>query len=459
MSRKIVILGSGESGMGAAQLAASKGDTVFLSDYGKISAENKQLLDQWKVAYEEEQHTSEKILEADYIVKSPGIPDNVSIVNQAKEHGISVISEIEYAFWYVPVEAKVIAITGTNGKTTTTLLAHHLLLSAGLDVALAGNVGYSLAKRVAERDYDYYVIEVSSFQLDGIVRFRPDVAVLLNISPDHLDRYDNKFERYVASKFRITENLTKDECFIYCSDSIPVTEELSKRKVEACLFAISATKQVTEGAFIDNEHLIFNFTFKDQSKKHRIPVSDIRLIGRHNMINSMAAILAALTLEVSIEKIIKGLKTFDNAPHRLEYFAEINGVRYINDSKATNVESVYYALDGIEQSIIWIAGGIDKGNDYSQIQSLVKRRVKALVCLGVDNRQLKDFFSPIIDLMEETQDINEAVKIAERWAKPGDVVLLSPACASFDLFKNYEDRGDKFKDAVKNNTDHLIPKL
>lgn len=459
MDRKIVILGSGESGMGAAQLAISKGDSVFLSDYGKIKAENRELLDRWGVEYEEEKHTTKKIVDADYIVKSPGIPDNVSIIKEARSKGVEVISEIEYAFWFVPEGARVIAITGTNGKTTTTLLTYHLLKSAGLDVALAGNVGYSFAKKVAEKEYDYYVVEVSSFQLDGIIKFRPDVAVLLNITPDHLDRYEYQFQNYVASKFRITENLTKDHCFIYCSDNIPITEELSKRKVEACLFAISATKQVTEGAFIDNEHLIFNFSFKDKSRYHRIPMSDINLIGRHNMINSMAAVLAVLTLDISIEKIIKGLKTFDNAPHRMELVGEIRGVKYINDSKATNVDSVYYALESLQHPVIWIAGGIDKGNDYSQIEPLVKKKVKGIVCLGTDNKAIKKFFSPIIDLIEETTDIKLAVRITQRWARPGDVVILSPACASFDLFKNYEDRGNQFKDAVKASSNKLIPNL
>lgn len=451
MSKRIVILGSGESGMGAAKLAVSKGDTVFLSDFGKIASNHKKLLKEWGVDYEEEKHTLEKITNADFVVKSPGIPDNVAVVQKTRESGIPVISEIEYAFQYVPKGAKIIAITGTNGKTTTTLLTYHLLKYAGLNVALAGNVGYSLAKRIAEEHYDYFVVEVSSFQLDGIIKFRPDIAVLLNITPDHLDRYDNDFQKYVASKFRITENLTKDECFVYCSDSIPVTEELSRRKVEACLFAISATKQVTEGAFVDDEHLIFNFKFKENTKRHKIPLADIRLIGRHNMINSMTAVLAALTLDISIEKIIKGLKTFKNAPHRLEYVAEINNVRYINDSKATNVDSVYYALEGINAPIIWIAGGIDKGNDYSQIERLVKSKVKGIICLGVKNEPIKSFFENTIDLIEESTSLHEVMEIAKKWAKPGDYVLLSPACASFDLFKNYEDRGDQFKEAVLKN--------
>jgi UDP-N-acetylmuramoylalanine--D-glutamate ligase len=449
MSRSIVILGSGESGMGAAQLAVAKGDRAFLSDYGKIDTAAKEQLSGWGVEYEEEQHSADRILSADLIVKSPGIPDNVSIVKEARSKGINVISEIEYAFYHLPAKARVIAITGTNGKTTTTLLTHHLFTSAGLDAALGGNVGISFARQVAEREYDYYVIEVSSFQLDGIIKFRPDVGILLNITPDHLDRYEDDFQKYVASKFRIVENLTKDECFIYCSDNVPISKELVQRNVEACMFAISATKTGIEGAFVDNEHLIFNFRYKEVSKKHQIPISEINLIGKHNMINTMAAVLAALTMDVSIEKILKGLKTFQNAPHRLEVVDTVNGVKYINDSKATNVDSVKYALDGIHQPIVWIAGGIDKGNDYDEIRSLVDSRVKALICLGTDNSKIRKYFEDRIDIIEETGSMKEAVRIADELSTKGDAVLLSPACASFDLFKNYEDRGDQFRLAVQ----------
>lgn len=449
MGRSIVILGSGESGMGAAQLAVAKGDHVFLSDYGKIDTAAKEKLSNWGVEFEEEQHSQERIFQADLIVKSPGIPDNVSIVKEARSNGVKVISEIEYAFYHLPDQARVIAITGTNGKTTTTLLTHHLFTSAGLDAALGGNVGISFARQVAEREYDYYVIEVSSFQLDGIIRFRPDVAVLLNITPDHLDRYDDDFQKYVASKFRIVENLTLDECFIYCSDNVPISKELMQRNVEACMFAISATKTGIEGAFVDNEHLIFNFKYRDTTRKHEIPISEINLIGKHNMVNTMAAVLSALTMDVSIEKILKGLKTFRNAPHRLEVVATVNGVKYINDSKATNVDSVKYALDGIEQPIVWIAGGIDKGNEYDEIRTLVNNRVKALICLGSDNSKLRKYFDSCLDIVEETDSMKDAVMLAQQLSVKGDVVLLSPACASFDLFKNYEDRGDQFRLAVR----------
>ncbi len=460
MNEKIVILGSGESGMGAAYLAAAKGHDTFLSDFGQISGENKKILGGLGVDYEEEQHTLDRILEADVVVKSPGIPDSVAVVQTVKEHNIPVISEIEFAFRYIDRGSKIIAITGTNGKTTTSLLTYHLLKSAGLDVVLAGNIGFSLARKVSERHYEYYVVEVSSFQLDGIINFKPDVAILLNITPDHLDRYNNDFNSYVTSKFRITENLTKEECFIYSVDDKIVNEEVSKRKVEACLFALSATEGILEsdGAFIDRKHLIFNFDFKN-GKQHKIPISQINLIGRHNMINTMAAVLSSLVMDISTNNILKGLKTFKNAPHRLEFVEEVEGVRFINDSKATNVDSVYYALDGIDNPIIWIAGGIDKGNDYDQITSLVHNKVKGIICLGVDNSPIVNHFSNVIGLIHETSSVMDAVKMALEWSKEGDVVLLSPACASFDLFKNYEERGDQFKEAVRSIKNNELQKI
>lgn len=444
-------MGAGESGIGAVILGQKQGYDVFLSDAGSIAAERKTLLQSYGVDFEEGGHNHERVLSCDEIVKSPGIPETVPLIKEAMAKGIPVISEIEFAYRYIPDQAKVIAITGTNGKTTTTLLTHHLLKTAGLNVALGGNVGVSLAKLVAEGDYDYYVVEVSSFQLDGIVKFKPDVAVLLNITPDHLDRYEYDFQKYVNSKFRITENLSHDESFIYCADSKPVTEEMAKRKVEACLFAVSATKDPKWEAYMDEEeeHLIFNYQYKDQGKKHKIPVSEISLIGKHNMINSMSAVLAALNMDVSIKEILTGLKTFINAPHRLELCGEVDGVKYINDSKATNVDAVYYALDGVKQKIIWIAGGIDKGNEYDQIENLVSNKVKGLVCLGVNNSKLREFFGDKVKKFAETQEVKEAIKLAQEMAKPGYVVLLSPACASFDLYRNYEDRGDQFRAAVK----------
>jgi UDP-N-acetylmuramoylalanine--D-glutamate ligase len=437
-------LGTGESGMGAAQLAFVQQLDLFVSDYGAISSENKSWLEEHAIPYEERMHSIDRILESDLIIKSPGIPDTAPVVQHAIANGVSVISEIEFAFKYLPSSAKVIAITGTNGKTTTTLLTHHLLKSAGLNVALAGNVGISLAKQVSKGGYDYYVVEVSSFQLDGIVDFRPDVAVLLNITPDHLDRYNDDFNQYVASKFRITENLTKDQCFIYCADSLPVSKEVIRRNIDACVFAISASNQNKRGAYLKNGRLIFNVDQQDAD----IPVSDIKLIGKHNMINAMAGVLSAISVEVPIRKIIQGLRTFKNAPHRLEVVAQLNQVKYVNDSKATNVDAVFYALDGINLPIVWIAGGVDKGNDYAQIEELVKAKVKGIICLGTDNNKIRQFFEGKVPQIIETTDVKEAVEIANHWTSSEEVVLLSPACASFDLFKNYEDRGEQFKVAV-----------
>ncbi|WP_424963711.1 UDP-N-acetylmuramoyl-L-alanine--D-glutamate ligase [Ekhidna sp.] len=447
MNERIVILGGGESGVGAAILARQKGYEVFLSDGGNLAPDRRRTLKSRKIDFEEGGHSEELIMEASLVVKSPGIPDSAPLVQKIVSKNITVISEIEFAYRFID-KAKVIAITGTNGKTTTSMLTYHLLKTAGYKVALGGNVGTSLAGLVAEGGYHYYVVEVSSFQLDGIQNFRPDVAVLLNITPDHLDRYDYNFDKYVTAKFRIVENLTNEQAFIYCADSEPVTEEISRRKIEASMFAMSASKNNKLSAYLKDEHLIFNFQFKKDSAKYRIPVSEISLIGKHNMVNSMAAVLSALSMEVPIEKVLKGLRTFKNAPHRLEFVEEIDGAAYINDSKATNVDSVYYALDGVKGDIIWIAGGIDKGNDYTQIQKLVKKKVKGLICMGKDNRALTDFFGSKLDRIAEVDSIKKAIHQAHEWAGEGDVVLLSPACASFDLFDNYEDRGDKFKRAV-----------
>lgn len=448
MIERIAILGGGESGVGAAWLAHAQGLDVFLSDAGAISQERKDALNARGIAFEEGKHTEEIIVNANWVVKSPGIPDTAPLIKKLNDLGIPVISEIEFGYRYLPEGSKVIAITGTNGKTTTTLLTHHILKQAGLSVALGGNVGTSLAGLVASGSHDYYVVEVSSFQLDGIQKFKPDVAVLLNITPDHLDRYEYDFAKYVNSKFRIVENLTQEECFIYCKDSEPISEELSRRKVEACVFAISASRNQKLEAYLDEDHLIFNFQFKENSGQHRIPLSDISLIGKHNMVNTMSAVLSALFMDVSIEKILDGLKSFKNAPHRLELVGEIQGVGFINDSKATNVDAVSYALEGVRNQIVWIAGGVDKGNDYSQIAGLVKEKVKAIVCLGLDNKELKNAFGELDIPMLEANTAADAVKKAFAQAMAEDVVLLSPACASFDLFRNYEDRGDRFRDAV-----------
>ncbi len=448
MDSLIVILGGGESGVGAAVLAMQKGYEVFLSDAGSISADRRRILKINNIAFEESGHSEHLILRADLVVKSPGIPDQSPLIQKLINKEIPVISEIEFAYQFIE-KAKVIAITGTNGKTTTSLLTYHLLKTAGYKVALGGNIGKSLASLVAEGGYHYYVVEVSSFQLDGIVNFHPDIAVLLNITPDHLNRYENSFDKYIKSKFRITENLTQEEAFIYCADSSEVSEELSKRRVEASMFAISASANDKLNAYLQDDYLIFNFEYKDKDIHQKIPLSEVSLIGKHNMVNSMAAILSALCFDVPIEKVLKGLKTFQNAPHRLEFVDEVNGIGFINDSKATNVDSVYYALDGVKKDIIWIAGGIDKGNDYVQIEDLVKEKVKGLVCLGKDNAALISFFADKVDFIAEVNSSKKAVKQAFEWASEGDTVLLSPACASFDLFSNYEDRGEKFSKAVK----------
>ena len=447
MNERIVILGGGESGVGAAILARQKGYDVFLSDGGNLAPDRRRALKSQKIDFEEGGHSEELIMDASLVVKSPGIPDSAPLVKKIESINIPVISEIEFAYRFID-KAKVVAITGTNGKTTTSMLTYHLLKTAGYKVALGGNVGKSLAGLVAEGGYHYYVVEVSSFQLDGIQNFRPDVAVLLNITPDHLDRYEYNFNKYVTSKFRIVENLTNEQAFIYCADSEPVTEEISRRKIEASMFAMSASNNNKLSAYLKEEHLIFNFQFKQNSAEYKIPVSEISLIGKHNMVNSMAAVLSALCMEVPIEKVLKGLKNFKNAPHRLEFVQEIDGAAYINDSKATNVDSVYYALDGVKGDIIWIAGGIDKGNDYKQIEKLVEKKVKGLICMGKDNSPLTEFFGSKLDRIAEVDSVKKAIHQAHEWANEGDVVLLSPACASFDLFDNYEDRGNKFKRAV-----------
>lgn len=442
MSERIVILGGGESGTGAAILAKAKGFDVFVSDQGTLKENYRNDLVAHAIAFEEGGHTDEKVLSANLIIKSPGIPKKAEIVKKAKAKKILVIDEIEFACRYL--KGKIIAITGTNGKTTTTLLTYHLLKSAGYNVALAGNVGESLARKVAAAEYDWYVLEVSSFQLDGIKKLHPHIGILLNITPDHLDRYDNKIANYVNSKFRLIKGMTSKDYFIYFVDDKISGVEARHRSTEAYRVEISLDHEAITSARFDGKKMVFQFG----KKSFKIAQSDTTLKGVHNLVNTMAAVSAAYLAKVPDAAIREGLKTFKNAPHRLESIATISGVEFVNDSKATNVDSVIYALGSYENPLVWIAGGIDKGNDYTLIRDEVKKKVKTLICLGKDNEKLKTFFGPIVPKVMETQDVKSLVRLALENAKAGDVVLLSPACASFDLFKNYVDRGDQFRQAV-----------
>lgn len=441
MSIRIVILGAGESGTGAALLAKAKGFDVFVSDQGTIKDKYKTELLTAGVTFEEGTHTAEKVLAADLIIKSPGIPDKAELIKQAKAKQIEVIDELEFGFRYLT--GKVIAITGTNGKTTTTLLTYHLLKSAGFNVALAGNVGESLARKVAAGSHDWYVIEISSFQLDGTKTFRPEIGILTNITPDHLDRYEYKMENYINSKFQLVQNMTEKNHFIFYEDDTVTGSEVAKRSITSMKIPVSLKNKASQVHF---NGMAMNFQFG--SKTFSITQSETTLKGPHNLINTMAAVSAAYQAGVSVESIKAGLKTFVNAPHRLESVATIKGVEFVNDSKATNVDSVVYALGSYTQPLIWIAGGIDKGNDYNIIKADVSQKVKTLICLGKDNEKLKNFFGALVPQIKETQTVKELVRMALTSAEHGDVVLLSPACASFDLFKNYEDRGNQFREAV-----------
>ncbi len=443
MTERIVILGGGESGTGAAILAKAKGYEVFVSDSGKLADAYRNDLVAQGIAFEEGGHTEEKVLEANLIIKSPGIPKKTDIVKKAKAKKIAVIDEIEFACRYI--KGKIIAITGTNGKTTTTLLTYHLLKTAGLNVGLAGNVGESLARKVAAAEYDWYVLEISSFQLDGTKKFHPHIGILLNITPDHLDRYDHKMANYVNSKFKLIKNMTSKDYFVYFVDDKISGEEARQRSTEAYRVEISLDPEAITTARYDGKKMVFQFG----KKSFKIAQADTTLKGSHNLVNTMAAVSAAYLAKVPDAAIREGLKTFKNAPHRLESVGTINGVEFVNDSKATNVDSVIYALGSYTQPLIWIAGGQDKGNDYSLIKDEVKKKVKTLICLGKDNEKLKRFFSPVVPKVLETQDVPALVRLALEEAKPGDVVLLSPACASFDLFKNYIDRGNQFREAVQ----------
>lgn len=441
MSKKIIILGAGESGTGAALLAKAKGFDVFVSDQGTIKDKYKSELVSECISFEEGTHSIEKILSAELIIKSPGIPDKAEIIKQAKAKGIEIIDELEFGFRYLT--GKVIAITGTNGKTTTTLLTYHLLQTAGLRAALAGNVGESLARKVAMGSHDWYVIEISSFQLDGTKTFRPEIGILTNITPDHLDRYDYKMENYINSKFQLVRNMTERNHFIYYADDSVTASEVAQRTISPVKIRVSL-KQTTTQVHYNGEQMVFQFG----ETSFTIKQTETTLKGPHNLINTMAAVSAAYLAGVKVESIKAGLKTFVNAPHRLESVATIKGVEFVNDSKATNVDSVVYALGSYTQPLIWIAGGIDKGNDYNIIKADVVKKVKTLICLGNDNNKLKTFFGGLVPEIKETQTVKALVRLALESARKGDVVLLSPACASFDLFKNYEDRGNQFREAV-----------
>ncbi|MDO7852064.1 UDP-N-acetylmuramoyl-L-alanine--D-glutamate ligase [Hymenobacter convexus] len=453
--KNIVILGAAESGVGAALLAQAKGHAVFVSDRGAIQADYKQQLTQAGIEFEENQHTLERILQADEVVKSPGIPEKAPVIQALREKRIPIISEIEFAGRYT--RAKCICITGTNGKTTTTLLTYHLLKSAGLNVGLAGNVGFSLAEQVIADAHDYYVVELSSFQLDDTHDFQPWIAVLLNITPDHLDRYGYSLESYAHAKLRITRNLDSSGAFIYNADDEVTGQYFQSAFLETSLLPFSLHHRPDTwlaGYYTGEETLCTNLSpGLDEEGGMEISTAQSPLIGQHNRQNTLAAVLAARVAGLDAGQIEGALATFQNADHRLQLVGEINGARYINDSKATNVEAAWYALDGIHQPIVWIAGGTDKGNDYSSLLNLAEHRVKALICLGVDNAKLRTVFDPIIPRIEETQSMADAVARAAALATPGDVVLLSPCCASFDLFKNYEDRGRQFAAAVAKLSD------
>ncbi len=447
----IVILGAAESGIGAALLAQAKGHTVFVSDRNGIQEKYKQQLVQADISYEENQHTEALVLAADEVIKSPGIPEKAAIIQALRKHKTPIISEIEFAGRYT--KAKCICITGTNGKTTTTLLAYHLLKEAGLNVGLAGNVGFSLAAQVIEDKFDYYVVELSSFQLDDTYDFCPWVAILLNITPDHLDRYEYSLEKYAQAKLRIIRNLDSTGHFIYNADDEVTTRYYQGAFLEAYKlpFSLHHRPDLHLAAYYRTADTLYTNVGRGYSGEHgeEINTASSPLIGQHNRQNTLAAALAARVAGLSTAQIEAGLATFRNADHRLQIVAEINGVKFINDSKATNVEAAWYALDGLRQPIVWIAGGTDKGNDYSSLVGLASSRVKALVCLGVDNEKLKSTFAPLLPQVQETRSMAAAVQAAAAIAAPGDVVLLSPCCASFDLFKNYEDRGEQFAEEVR----------
>ena len=441
---KIVVLGGGESGFGAALLAKSQGLEVFLSDKGEILENYRQLLIVNNIDFEEGKHSEDKILAADWIIKSPGIPKKAEIISKIKVKNIRLSSEIEFASAFT--NAKIIAITGSNGKTTTTSLIYHILKEAKLNVGLGGNIGTSFAKQVAEENFEYYVLEVSSFQLDDIQNFRPYISLLLNLSPDHLDQYNYNYEEYALAKFKIAENQENDNYFIYNKDDEMSQKLLKQLDLKVNKIAFSMKEKLTEGGFIEHGNIIVQL-----NDSFAMRIEDLSLVGNHNIANSLAASIASKILHISNENIRNSLMTFQAVEHRLENVTEIDGVTFINDSKATNVNAAYYALESMTKPTIWILGGTDKGNDYTEVEDLVKRKVKAIVCLGIDNHKIIDFFKDKKELIYSTSSMEEAVKVSKSLVKFGDAVLLSPCCASFDLFKNYEDRGNQFKKEVLKN--------
>ena len=443
--KRLVILGGGESGIGTAILGKKQGYDVFVSDFGKIAANYKEILLINQIKFEEEQHTEPLILNADVVMKSPGIPDKVTIVKKLIEKGVSVISEIEFACQFT--NAVTIGITGSNGKTTTTMLTYHLLKAGGLNVGLGGNIWKSFAWQVADDDFDFYVLELSSFQLDGCFKYNPHIAIITNISPDHLDRYDYKYENYIQSKFRITQNQTENDYLIYDADDEAITTMiLNNNTIKAQLIPFSITKILEKGAFLKNDIMEIQITEEELA----MPIENMALEGKHNLKNAMAATSVANILKIRKKTIRESLSNFQGVEHRLEKVLKINNVQYINDSKATNVNAVFYALDSMTTPTVWIVGGVDKGNDYNELMALVNEKVKSIICIGIDNSKIFEAFGNIVDVMVEVESMVDAVKTAQHLAEKGDTVLLSPACASFDLFKNYEDRGNQFKEAVRN---------
>jgi len=442
----IVVLGAGESGTGAALLAQKEGYDVFVSDFGPISDQYKKDLEEAGISFEENQHTEERIFNASEVIKSPGIPDKAPIIKKLTEKNIAIISEIEFAGRYT--EAKLICITGSNGKTTTTMLTYHILQNAGLKVGLAGNIGRSFARQVAFENHEYYVLEISSFMLDNMYSFRADIAVLLNITPDHLDRYDYKMENYAASKFRIIQNQQKNDVFIYCADDEEIKKGMAQHQIKSKAYPFSIERTLDNGAFLEKDQIIINLHHNNQGL-FTMAITDLALQGKHNIYNSMASGIVAKVLELRNETIRESMGSFTNIEHRLEHVARISGIDFINDSKATNVNSTWYALESMPGDVVLILGGVDKGNDYDMLKDLVKSKVKGIVCLGKDNKRIHEAFEDDVEIIVNTFSANEAVQIAYYLAKKGDTVLLSPACASFDLFKNYEDRGNQFKKAVK----------